>query len=156
VDMQKTFEMASHISNPLFLAGFFAAAFFYTVRQIVSRNIFPKLTAQLSSDVLKLIIVCLFVLSLVAMLLGFCGFVLVQFRPQSPSVKAGSVSVQGVIIRAGDGGQATGGNATIKAGDGLNGKSGGDVNIGPGVYTAGSGGSNGRGGDLIIKAGDAK
>jgi len=70
-------------------------------------------------------------------------------------VKAGSVSIQ-AAVRAGDGNQGPGGNAMISAGEGSNGASGGDINIGPGVYRAGDAGSNGRGGDLIIKAGDAK
>jgi hypothetical protein len=69
--------------------------------------------------------------------------------------KGGSVSVQG-IVRAGDGHQAPGGDAMIKAGDGSNGMSGGDITIGPGIYKAGDGGSSGKGGDLVIKAGDAK
>jgi hypothetical protein len=70
--------------------------------------------------------------------------------------KAGSVSLQNTTVRAGNGNRGPGGDVMIRAGDGLNGVSGGDIKIGPGFYRAGDAGSNGRGGDLIIKAGDAK
>jgi hypothetical protein len=73
--MQEIFEIASRISTPLALAGFIAAAFFFIVRSIVAKNIFPTLTKQLSGDIIKLIIDRMFVLSLVAMVLGFAGFV---------------------------------------------------------------------------------
>jgi len=76
--MNGLFETASRISTPLALAGFFAAAFFLVVRQIIAKNIFPTLTRQLSGDILKLIIDRLFVLSLVAMVLGFAGFVMTR------------------------------------------------------------------------------
>src|ERR1041384_1787158 len=84
--MEKIIEIASHISTPLALAGLFAAVFFFTVRQIISRNIFPELTAHLSSNIIKLIIERLFVLSLLAMVLGFCGYVAPFFiqTPQPP------------------------------------------------------------------------
>src|SRR5260370_15414323 len=73
--MQGLFEIASRISTPLALAGLFAATFFLIVRQIIKKNIFPTLTRQLSGDILRLIIVRLFLLSLVAMVLGFAAFV---------------------------------------------------------------------------------
>jgi hypothetical protein len=73
--MEKVFDLASRISTPLALAGLIATAFFFVARQVLSRKIFPKLTARLSSEVIKLIINRLFILSLIAMLLGFSGFV---------------------------------------------------------------------------------
>jgi hypothetical protein len=88
----KIFEIASNVSTPLALAGFLAAAFFLIVRGIVSRNIFPALTARLSSEIIKLSIICLFILSLVAMLLGFAGFIFVRVV-QPPSLNAFSVTV---------------------------------------------------------------
>lgn len=72
-----------------------------------------------------------------------------------PLRKGGSVSVQGSVA-AGDGDIGDGGNATIRAGDGQNGASGGDIALGPGTYRAGNGGAVGDGGDLTIEAGDAK
>jgi len=73
--MHGLFDIASRISTPLGLAGFLAAAFFIIVRAIIAKNIFPTLTRQLSGDIIKLIIDRLFILSLVAMVLGFAGFV---------------------------------------------------------------------------------
>ncbi len=74
--MEKIFEIATNISTPLGLAGLFAAIFFYIARQLISARLFPKLTRHLSSDIIKLIITYLFVLSLVAMVLGFGGYVI--------------------------------------------------------------------------------
>ncbi len=76
--MEKIFEIASQVSTPLALAGFFAALVFFIFRQIVAKNIFPRLTAAIGADLLKLIIDRLFVLALVAMVLGFIGYVVPQ------------------------------------------------------------------------------
>lgn len=78
--MDKIFQVATDISTPLMLAGFFAAAFFFIVRQIIKANIFPKLTKQLSGDIIKIIIERLFVLALIAMILGFVGYIVVQLN----------------------------------------------------------------------------
>lgn len=79
--MQTVLEIASRISTPLMLAGFLAGAFFLIAQQIIAKNIFPKLTKQLAGTIIVLIINRLFVLALVAMLLGFAGFVLVTLNP---------------------------------------------------------------------------
>jgi len=81
--MERIFDIASNISTPLGLAGFFATAFFLIVRQVIDRKLFPKLPPQLSSELFKLIINRLFQLALVAMVLGFASFVYVRV----PAVK---------------------------------------------------------------------
>ena len=73
--MEKVFEIASRISTPLALAGLIATAFFYVARQIISKKIFPKLTAGLSTRIIELIINRFFALSVVGLILGFLGFV---------------------------------------------------------------------------------
>lgn len=79
--MDKVFQIATNISTPLMLAGFFAAAFFFITRQIVKANIFPQLTKQLSGEIIKIIIERLFMLALIAMILGFIGYVVGQLKP---------------------------------------------------------------------------
>jgi len=74
--MNKVFEIAANISTPLMLAGFIAAAFFLIIRQILKMKLFPKLNRLLAAAIIKLIIERLFILALVAMILGFVGFVL--------------------------------------------------------------------------------
>ena len=74
--MDNIFSVAGNISTPLMLAGFFAAIFFFIVRQIIRKNIFPELTRQLSGDIIRLLIQRLFWLALIAMILGFVGFVI--------------------------------------------------------------------------------
>ena len=99
--MGKIFEIASQVSTPLALAGFFAAVLFFVFRQIVAKNIFPRLTAAIGADLLRLIIDRLFVLALVAMLLGFAGYIVPKLfdhgpepasRNESPTVNVDAVS----------------------------------------------------------------
>lgn len=79
--MGKIFDIASQVSTPLALGGFFAAVVFFIFRQIVAKNIFPRLTAAIGADILKLIIERLFILSLVAMILGFIAFIVPKIVP---------------------------------------------------------------------------
>lgn len=81
MNVEKIFEIASQVSTPLALGGFFAAVVFLIFRQIVAKNIFPRLTASFGADILKLIIERLFILSLVAMILGFIAFIVPKVFP---------------------------------------------------------------------------
>lgn len=83
--MQYIFAIASNVSTPLALGGFFAAIVFWVFRQIVAKNIFPKLNAAIGADILKLIIERLFVLALIAMILGFVAYLVVKLVPQPVS-----------------------------------------------------------------------
>lgn len=74
--MTEIIEIATNVSTPLALGGLVAAIFFFILRKIVAKNIFPKLTKSLGAGILKLIIERLFVLALVAMVLGFAGYVI--------------------------------------------------------------------------------
>jgi len=77
------FDIATNISTPLMLAGFLAATFFLVARQLLAKNFFSKLSADSSAGIIKQVIGALFVLSLVAMILGFVGFV---WAPSSNNV----------------------------------------------------------------------
>jgi len=77
------FKIATNVSTPLMLAGFLAAAFFLIIRYILKKDIFPTLNRQLSSDIIKLIIERLFILALIALVLGFAGFVLTVLNEHS-------------------------------------------------------------------------
>ncbi len=74
--MQEIFEIASNISRPLALGGFFAAVVFFIFRQILKKEVFPTLSKSASADIIKTIIDRLFLLALVAMVLGFAGYIL--------------------------------------------------------------------------------
>ncbi|MCP4133492.1 MAG: DUF1566 domain-containing protein [bacterium] len=76
--MERIFDITSNISTPLALAGLFATIFFFLAKIIIAKDIFPKFTEKFSSEILKLIINYMFVLSLVAMILGFLGYILVK------------------------------------------------------------------------------
>ena len=67
----------------------------------------------------------------------------------------GDVVVRG-SLQASDGDVANGGSVLVKAGDGKNEASGGNVLVGPGTHTAESGGTTGKRGDLRIEAGSAE
>jgi hypothetical protein len=79
--MAQVLEIATRISTPLALAGFIAAVLFLLFRQILSLDIFPKLTKALSENLLLLLINRLFALSITAMVLGFMGFALSILLP---------------------------------------------------------------------------
>jgi hypothetical protein len=74
--MDNFFEIASKVSTPLGLAGIIAASLFLIAREILKKNIFPALTKNLSSDIIRLLIERFFVLALVSVVLGFLGFAL--------------------------------------------------------------------------------
>ena len=104
--METIFNIATRISTPLALAGLFAAIFFFIVRLMITG--WFKLAASpaakrggepvdggaersplrtfLPPDLLKDIINKLFILSLVAMVLGFAGYVFAKvYTPPTPS-----------------------------------------------------------------------
>lgn len=74
--MQEIFEIASRVSTPLALGGFLAAVVFFIFRQILKKDFFPTLAKSASAEIIKTIIDRLFVLALVAMVLGFAGYIL--------------------------------------------------------------------------------
>jgi hypothetical protein len=81
--MNPIIEIATRVSTPLALSGLVAAFLFFIFRQIIAKNIFPNLTAALSGTIILTIINRLFVLALVAMILGFFGYVLKAVAGQS-------------------------------------------------------------------------
>jgi hypothetical protein len=83
--LEKIFEIASNVSTPLGLGGLFAAILFWIFKQILSKNIFPSLSANHSADIIKLIIERLFVLALIAMILGFVAFLVTKITQPPPS-----------------------------------------------------------------------
>jgi hypothetical protein len=80
--MERILEIASNVSTPLALSGLIAAIFFLVLRQIVAKNIFPKLTRSVGGDLLKLIVERLFILALIAMVLGFAGYIVTTAFPK--------------------------------------------------------------------------
>lgn len=85
--MDKVFQIATNISTPLMLAGFFAAAFFFIIRQIIKANIFPQLARHFAGDIIKIIVERFFVLALIAMILGFAGYIIEKLNPAQPAAE---------------------------------------------------------------------
>jgi hypothetical protein len=79
--LHNIFEIASQISTPLALSGFLSAVLFFLFRQIINKDIFPRLTSALGGSLLKVIVDRLFILALVAMILGFAGYVAPKIFP---------------------------------------------------------------------------
>jgi hypothetical protein len=84
IGVNAIFEIASSVATPLGLGGFFAAATFYIFRQIIAKDIFPKFGSATARHVLSLIIERLFILALVAMILGFVAFLVTRLLPPQP------------------------------------------------------------------------
>lgn len=78
----KFFEIASHVSSPLALAGLVVGALFLIFKKILSMNIFPQLTRQLGGAILLKIINTFLVLALVAIILGFAGYAMQTYYPK--------------------------------------------------------------------------
>jgi hypothetical protein len=75
--MDKLLEISTNVATPLALSGLLAALFFWVVKMILeNKSLFPQLTQQAGSQILKRVIDKLFILALVAMVLGFFGYVL--------------------------------------------------------------------------------
>jgi len=80
--MDLIFGIASKVSTPLALAGVIVAALFLVFQQIIKKKIFPKLTTALAGNIILSIINKLFILALVAIVLGFAGYVVARFAPE--------------------------------------------------------------------------
>jgi len=89
--MDNIFKIATSISTPLAACGLILAIFFYLVQQIIkSKN---NGTNPLYKDIVKY----LFYLSLVALVLGFIGFIYTQLKSAPISYTA-----QGIVFVGGD------------------------------------------------------
>lgn len=74
--MEKIIEIASNVSTPIALSGLIAAFLFFIFRKILGMNIFSKISQNNSFKILQLIINKIFIVSIVAMILGFFGYIL--------------------------------------------------------------------------------
>lgn len=72
--MISIFETGSNISSLTGIAGFVIAAFFLIARQLLKKNIFPRLTRDLSVEIINKLIDRFFWLSVLSIALGFIGF----------------------------------------------------------------------------------
>lgn len=82
----KIIDIASRVSTPLAVTGITLAILFFIFRQILAKNIFPRLTRSHGGALLKQVVDRLFVLALVAMVLGFAGYLLPLKEPD-PQVR---------------------------------------------------------------------
>lgn len=85
--MASIFNVATSVSTPLALGGFLAAAVFFIFRQIIRKDIFPKLSDVLGADIIKRIIDRLFILALVTTVLGIVAYVYVISSENYPTPK---------------------------------------------------------------------
>ncbi len=85
--MLEIFKYASEISTPLMLGGFIAAVLFFIFRQILKISIFPSLTKGDSANLLRHMVNWTGTLSLVALILGFTGYVLPTIIPAASATQ---------------------------------------------------------------------
>jgi len=94
--VDKIFDVATSISTPLALGGFLAAVVFWIFRQIIAKDIFPRLTESLGADVIKHIVDRLFILALVATVLGISAYVFVIVIQKDDNSRKQASSSDGV------------------------------------------------------------
>jgi hypothetical protein len=73
--MDEIIRTAANISTPLALAGTICAFFFLIIRIILERKLIPQLPKVVAYSAVKFIVNRLFWLSLIAVVLGFLGFI---------------------------------------------------------------------------------
>lgn len=79
--MEKFLENVNELKTPLALAGLFAAILFLIFREIIRKDIFSVFSARATKEIFLKIINYLFILALVAMILGFIGYIIGFFVP---------------------------------------------------------------------------
>lgn len=104
-------DEATRISTPLALSGLFAVIVFFILKQIIAKDIFPAFTRSSSFKILHVIINRLFILALVAMTLGFVGYVLPEIlsknsHPPPPTLTSSEVSERFGVMYYNIGGHA--------------------------------------------------
>jgi uncharacterized protein YjbI with pentapeptide repeats len=82
---------ATRVSTPLGLAGLIASIFFFVLREILRKNIFPQLTKGHSYELLLVVVDRIFKLAIVALVLGFLGFVLSKIRASPQQLTTGEL-----------------------------------------------------------------
>ena len=97
--MKEIFLLASSVSTPLALSGLFAIIFFYLIKQVLSKNIFPVLTGKFSSDIIKLIIHYIFIISFIAMVLGFAGYIAPLLNDKGSLVNENNININKEISK---------------------------------------------------------
>lgn len=87
--MEELFKIAGLVSTPLALGGLFAVVFSYILKRVLTKTFLTQATSsEHSADIIRRIIDRTFVLSLVAMILGFAAFVIPSFLGATPAPAA--------------------------------------------------------------------
>jgi hypothetical protein len=96
--MDKIFEIASKVSNPLALAGFFSAVFFLLLKIILEKSIFTLQTKESSKQLIMFIINRIFILAIFSMILGFSGYVLNIIQAKRSIPVYNTLNVSGIVL----------------------------------------------------------
>jgi hypothetical protein len=81
--MKEIFNVLLEIKTPLVLGGIAVACFFFILRIIIQKNLIPQVSKTHSFNLIILIINRFFILALIAILLGFIGYVIPLFISSS-------------------------------------------------------------------------
>jgi hypothetical protein len=80
--VNKILAIATRVGTPLGLGGLIAGFFFFIVKLVISAGLIPQMTSQTGGIILLRIINGFIILSLVAVVLGFVGFVIDKRYPK--------------------------------------------------------------------------
>ncbi len=79
--MAKLFEIATNVSTPIALAGLVVMVLYAVVRQMLKAGLFPQLDKSAGGRAVNMILKGLFILSIIAMVLGFAGYIVSLYAP---------------------------------------------------------------------------
>src|SRR5712692_4426284 len=82
--MIKLFEFATRIRTPIALAGLVVMILYAVIRQMLKSGLFPPLDQSAGGRAVNMILKGLFALSIIAMVLGFAGYIVSLFAPPRP------------------------------------------------------------------------
>lgn len=80
--MIKLFEIATKVSTPIALAGLVVMVVYAVIRQLLKSGIIPPLDKSAGGRTLNLVLKGLFILSVIAIILGFAGYIVSLYAPQ--------------------------------------------------------------------------
>lgn len=92
--MERIFEIASKVANPLAISGFVIVAMLYIFKWLINKDFFPKLKQEQGYLLFRKIINVVLIIGIIGIVLGISAFIIVQIlEKRYPSLKRDYVEI---------------------------------------------------------------